>query len=257
MSSKKNTPKTNAQRVSSLNNLLSSTSASSDKIKELNGKIDSMNIKIDHLKRKEMAIHEKLISVQTELDGILKQKDRIKNAYEKRKKQIRKLNRINALESPLSAIELWTGLSNNYIIYDSDEMPFNQKVFQATVYGRKNIVGLIITDKEDIFGSFHPQCIQTITSDMNWTHDDNFFVFCKSQKKENVYCKLRSIRMVFDDETFYRVNNAFYLRPVLNERKGKTWDDYCKDYENVDENETLCDSYGFVCQRLIVFQLCD
>ncbi|EDR22179.1 hypothetical protein EDI_129320 [Entamoeba dispar SAW760] len=101
-------------------------------------------------------------------------------------------------------------------------------------------------------------------NDMNWTNDNDFFVYSIMkdgyqnygcyQKKEGVYCKLRSIRMVFDDETFYRVNNAFYLRPYLYEKKGKTWDDFNKDYDDIDKNMSFTTTLGFTPIRVLVYQ---
>ena len=103
-----------------------------------------------------------------------------------------------------------------------------------------------------------------MTNDLNWTKDNDFFVFSIFKdgeenyqiykKNEGVYCKERSIRIVYDDETFYRINNAFYLRPGLYQRRGKTWDDFGKDYSLVDEKYFFTTRFGFTPIRVVMYQ---
>ena len=59
---------------------------------------------------------------------------------------------------------------------------------------------------------------------------------------------------VYDDETFYRINNAFYLRPGLYQRRGKTWDDFGKDYSLVDEKYFFTTRFGFTPIRVVMYQ---
>ena len=149
-------------------------------------------------------------------------------------------------------------------IYDSDEMEFNQRAFQSVVVGRTNVLGIVITENGDVFGSFHTVKIEPMTNDLNWTKDNNFFVYSILKdgqynyqiykKNEGVYCKERSIRIVYDDETFYRINNAFYLRPTLYAKRGKTWDDFGKDYSLKDEKYFFTTRYGFTPIRVIAYQ---
>ena len=166
--------------------------------------------------------------------------------------------------TPLSFIKEHTNCTEFHVIYDSDENEFNQRAFQSTVIGRKNVLGIVITENGDVFGSFHTVKIEPTTDDLNWTKDNDFFVFSILKegednyqiyrKNEGVFCKERSIRIVYDDETFYRINNAFYLRPGLYQRRGKTWDDFGKDYALLDEKYFFTTRFGFTPIRVIMYQ---
>lgn len=175
-------------------------------------------------------------------------------------------NNTNPLKSPspLDFLKYHTGCTQFTLIYDSDENEFNQRAFQSIVVGRKNILGIVITENGDVFGSFHTVHIQPTTNDLNWTKDDDFFVYSILKhhednyqiykKNEGVYCKERSFRMVYDDETFYRINNAFYLRPCLYQKRGKTWDDFGKDYSLIDEKHFFTTRFGFSPIRVLMYQ---
>lgn len=168
------------------------------------------------------------------------------------------------LDNPLEFLKFHTKCNEFQLIYDSDDNEFNQRAFQSIVIGRKNVLGIVITENGDIFGSFHTVTIQPTTNDLNWTKDNDFFVYSILKnntpnyqiykKNEGVYCKERSIRMVYDDETFYRINNAFYLRPSLYQKRGKTWDDFGKDYSLADEKYFFTTRFGFSPIRVVVYQ---
>ncbi|EDR26823.1 hypothetical protein EDI_252880 [Entamoeba dispar SAW760] len=234
------------------------------KIKSINKQIMKMKERMEILNRREKELKEELGNVTSEIDAVKEEKREIGMIEENKKKQMKEIVKMNSNKTPLFSIKSWTNCEKFEMIYDSDTMGFNQRTFQSTVYGRKNILGMVITKNNDIFGSFHTVPIKIISSDMNWTNDNDFFVYSIMkdgyqnygcyQKKEGVYCKLRSIRMVFDDETFYRVNNAFYLRPYLYEKKGKTWDDFNKDYDDIDKNMSFTTTLGFTPIRVLVYQ---
>ncbi|ELP85629.1 hypothetical protein EIN_409180 [Entamoeba invadens IP1] len=239
-------------------------STSLQKIKQIGTHITKLKTQVDTLKKKESTLLEQIGNVQDELKTVQQQKKDLEDIREQRRVQLKLLLTQNSETSPLFALNSWTSCDTFEKLFDSDEMPFNQRTFQSAIFGRQDVLGIIITASDDIFGSFHTQPIKITSPDMNWTSDENFFVFSLLRggvpvygfykKRSGVYCKQRSIRMVYDDETFYRVNNAFYLRPYLFEKKGKTWDDFCKDYDDVEKGTSLADRLGFTPQRVLLYQ---
>ena len=107
-------------------------------------------------------------------------------------------------KNPLHFIKMYTDCTEFQKIYDSDEMEFNQHAFQSIIIGRTNVLSIVITENGDVFGSFHTVKIESVTNDLNWTKDDDFFVFSILKngednyqiykKNEGVYCKERYFR---------------------------------------------------------------
>ncbi|EKE39408.1 hypothetical protein ENUP19_0121G0125 [Entamoeba nuttalli] len=133
-------------------------------------------------------------------------------------------------ETKLRNLREWTGLSNYFILYDSDEMPFDRRSFQRVIYGRNNVMGLVITSSGEVFGSFHPTTLPQEDNDNEWVNDNNYFVFkinnevCKYSKHERINTDWSLYLWSEHDSSlpnFYCVLFAFGLSfPLNNERSG-------------------------------------
>ncbi|ELP85588.1 hypothetical protein EIN_408570 [Entamoeba invadens IP1] len=133
-------------------------------------------------------------------------------------------------DEKLSSLFKWTRKSEYDILYDSDEMPYDRTHFQRVIYGRQNVMGIIITDKGEVFGSFHPKTLPQEEQESDWVNDNNYFVFkindemCKFKKSEKMNTEW-SLYLCNENDysanNFYCVLSAFGLScPLNDERSG-------------------------------------
>ncbi|KAL7714110.1 TLDc domain-containing protein [Entamoeba marina] len=131
-------------------------------------------------------------------------------------------------DSKMFTLLEWTQMSNYEILYDSDESPFDRITFQRVIYGRRNVMGIILTDDGDVFGSFHPTTLPCPDKESDWVNDSDYFVF-KIHDDVKKYVKNEKIQSDWslylwneDDDnlpSFYSVLYAFGLNAPLNHHK--------------------------------------
>ncbi|KAL7717955.1 TLDc domain-containing protein [Entamoeba marina] len=52
-------------------------------------------------------------------------------------------------------LQHWVGLDHCNIVYDSDNQQYTMKAFQQSLYGKRHITVIIITEYGDVFGLYH------------------------------------------------------------------------------------------------------
>ncbi|EKE37800.1 hypothetical protein ENUP19_0206G0027 [Entamoeba nuttalli] len=167
-------------------------------------------------------------------------------------------------------LQYWTGFNHVQIIYDSNKNKFTRHSVQKRLYEKKNIMGLIITDDNAVFGSFHHSTFPKKPKKVFVTvKDPGMFVF-SLENRNRLAGPTRwlirqdspgvdwSISFYSDkekDPSFYNVYQCFTLRPPLNQHNSSLNPEFKFEYENaIDVSAFTGNKENFAVKRLFFLQ---
>ncbi|EDR25738.1 hypothetical protein EDI_295110 [Entamoeba dispar SAW760] len=167
-------------------------------------------------------------------------------------------------------LQYWTGFNHIQIIYDSNKNKFTRHSVQKRLYEKKNIMGVIITEDEAVFGSFHHSTFPKKPKKAFVTvKDPDMFVFSLENRnrlagptrwliKQDSPGVDWSISFYSDkekDPSFYNVYQCFTLRPPLNQHNSSLNSEFKFEYENaIDISAFTGNKENFAVKRLFFLQ---
>ncbi|KAL7716330.1 TLDc domain-containing protein [Entamoeba marina] len=164
----------------------------------------------------------------------------------------------------INTITNWVNKKECSIIYDSDFQEFTPKAFRETISGRQDILTIIFTMEDDIFGSYHHK------TTVNWNldvEDPDFFIFSlnnygrgeptKFTKCNNVNMPHKSFEK-FSFDKLYSIHGGFSISTTLHGKTNMIWPTMSTQYQPLNQEKLLCGKTGrnaFVTTRLLIIQL--
>ncbi|ELP87632.1 hypothetical protein EIN_146360 [Entamoeba invadens IP1] len=174
------------------------------------------------------------------------------------------------MEKHFKALQFWTKLNHFTLIYDSHKNKFKRSSVQKKMFEKKNIMGVIFTDDDAVFGSFHAATFPKKPKKAFVTvKDTQMFVFSlENQNRLPAPTKWKikadspgvdwTVSLYSDkekDPSFYNVYQCFKLAPPLHAHNSTLSQDFKTEYENGTDVSIFTGSKeNFAVKRLIFLE---
>ncbi|KAL7719829.1 TLDc domain-containing protein [Entamoeba marina] len=158
----------------------------------------------------------------------------------------------------------WTNCSSFVPLFDSRYDELTIQTFQRKMYNKQNVVILIQTTDDDMFGTYHahvtPKSVinrRRLASGWEWEYDEKMFLFSlhnhtnpghpmKWDQRDSSMC---SLSLKQDEEQFeiiYWMCWCIQVLKPLNQPKSFVLDALQKHFEGIESSDVLIGKYGIL-----------